>query len=146
MERALASSGLSVYGESACQLPLHLQYIPLHLLQERETTKTKKKTRELRGTSFDIIKTTQIPKWRPKWALVVRNMRVNLPLLVSSSSQKKTVNNKKLKDKIIKFRDDELDHKDIAYEEGATKKGLYSVMDKVIKTGSRIAINISEKI
>ncbi len=53
---------------------------------------------------------------------------------------------KKLKDKIIKFRQDELHHKDIAYEKGATKKGLYSIMDKVIKTGSKIAINISEKI
>ena len=53
---------------------------------------------------------------------------------------------KKLREKIKKFRQDEIDHKDIAYEEGATKKGLYSVMDKVIKTGSRIAINISEKI
>ena len=53
---------------------------------------------------------------------------------------------KELKKKIIKFRDDELDHKDIAYEEGATKKGLYSIMDKIIKTGSKIAINISEKI
>ena len=31
---------------------------------------------------------------------------------------------KKLKDKIIKFREDELHHKDIAYEEGATKEGL----------------------
>ena len=51
-----------------------------------------------------------------------------------------------LREKIKKFRQDEIDHKDIAYEEGATKKGLYSVMDKVIKTGSRIAINISEKI
>jgi ubiquinone biosynthesis monooxygenase Coq7 len=51
-----------------------------------------------------------------------------------------------LKDKIIKFRDDELLHKDIAYEEGATKKGLYSILDKIIKTGSKIAINISEKI
>ena len=51
-----------------------------------------------------------------------------------------------LKSKIIKFRDDELHHKDIAYEEGATKKGLYSIMDKIIKTGSKIAINISEKI
>ena len=51
-----------------------------------------------------------------------------------------------LKKKIMKFRQDELDHKDIAYDNGATKKGLYSVMDKVIKTGSRIAINISEKI
>ena len=53
---------------------------------------------------------------------------------------------KKLREKIKKFRQDEIDHKDIAYEEGATKKGLYPVMDKVIKTGSRIAINISEKI
>ena len=53
---------------------------------------------------------------------------------------------KELKKKIIKFREDELHHKDIAYEEGATKKGLYSLMDKIIKTGSRIAINISEKI
>jgi len=53
---------------------------------------------------------------------------------------------KKLKDKIIKFREDELDHKDIAYEEGATKEGPYSILDKIIKTCSKIAINISEKI
>ena len=53
---------------------------------------------------------------------------------------------KKLKDKIIKFREDELHHKNIAYEEGATKKGIYSILDKIIKTGSKIAINISEKI
>ena len=56
------------------------------------------------------------------------------------------VDEKKLKDKIIKFRDDELNHKDIAYEEGATKKGIYSILDKVIKTSSKIAIRISEKI
>tara|TARA_Y100000590_G_C15667910_1_gene995151 strand:+ start:1107 stop:1640 length:534 start_codon:yes stop_codon:yes gene_type:complete len=53
---------------------------------------------------------------------------------------------KELKNKIIKFRNDELHHKDIAYKEGATKVGLYSIMDKIIKTGSKIAINISEKI
>ena len=53
---------------------------------------------------------------------------------------------KELKSKIIKFRDDELHHKDIAYEEGATKEGFYSIMDKIIKTGSKIAIGISEKI
>jgi len=53
---------------------------------------------------------------------------------------------KNLKNKIIKFRKDELHHKDIAYEKGATKEGLYSVMDKIIKTGSKIAINISEKV
>ena len=51
-----------------------------------------------------------------------------------------------LKDKIIKFRQDELHHKDIAYEKGATKKGLYSILDKIIKTGSKAAIKISEKI
>ena len=53
---------------------------------------------------------------------------------------------KELKNKIIKFREDELHHKDIAYENGASKDGLYSILDKVIKTGSRIAITISEKI
>ena len=51
-----------------------------------------------------------------------------------------------LKKKIIKFREDELNHKDIAYEKGATKKGPYLILDKLIKTGSKIAINISEKI
>ena len=53
---------------------------------------------------------------------------------------------KELRNKIIKFREDELNHKDIAYEKGATKKGPYSILDKIIKTGSKIAINISEKI
>ena len=55
-------------------------------------------------------------------------------------------NEKNLKKKIIKFRQDELDHKNIAYEKGATKKGPYSMLDLLIKTGSKIAINISEKI
>ena len=53
---------------------------------------------------------------------------------------------KKLKEKIIKFREDELHHKEIAYDNGATKKGLFGLLDKVIKTSSRIAITISEKI
>jgi len=51
-----------------------------------------------------------------------------------------------LKTKIEKFKGDEVEHKNMAYESGATNKGLYSVMDKVIRTGSRIAITISEKI
>lgn len=51
-----------------------------------------------------------------------------------------------LRNKIIKFREDEIHHKDIAYQKGATKKGLYSVLDLVIKTGSKVAIKISEKI
>ena len=53
---------------------------------------------------------------------------------------------KVLKEKIKKFRDDELHHRDIAYKQGASKKGLYSILDKIIKTGSKVAINISEKI
>ena len=52
----------------------------------------------------------------------------------------------KLKEKINKFREDELSHKDIAYEGGASKDGLYGLLDKVIKTSSRIAIKISKKI
>ena len=53
---------------------------------------------------------------------------------------------KDLKEKIEKFKADEVEHKNMAYESGATNKGLYSIMDKVIRTGSRIAITISEKI
>ena len=51
-----------------------------------------------------------------------------------------------LKAKIEKFKNDEADHKNTAYDYGANKSGIYSVMDKLIKTGSKIAINISEKI
>ena len=50
-----------------------------------------------------------------------------------------------LKNKIIKFREDELHHKDIAFEEGASKDGVYKILDEIIKTGSKIAIKISEK-
>ena len=53
---------------------------------------------------------------------------------------------KNLKKKITKFRQDELNHKDIAYQKGASKKGAYSILDLMIKTGSKIAITISEKI
>ena len=53
---------------------------------------------------------------------------------------------KELKKKIEKFRQDELDHKNIAYDNGATKDGLFGVLDKLIKTSSRVAIKISEKI
>ena len=53
---------------------------------------------------------------------------------------------KELKKKIEKFKSDEINHKNIAYKSGADKRGLYSIMDKIIKTGSKIAITISEKI
>ena len=56
------------------------------------------------------------------------------------------IDEKNLKNKIIKFREDEIYHKDIAYEEGATKEGAYFLLYKIIKTGSKLAISISEKI
>jgi len=53
---------------------------------------------------------------------------------------------KELKTKIEKFKRDEINHKNTAYETGASKIGIYSIMDKIIKTGSKLAITISEKI
>ena len=54
---------------------------------------------------------------------------------------------KNLRMKIEKFKQDEVNHKNVAYETGGSKnKGFYLLMDKIIKTGSRIAITISEKI
>ncbi len=50
-----------------------------------------------------------------------------------------------LKNRIIKFREDELHHRDIAFEEGASKEGFYMILDSLIKAGSKIAIKISEK-
>ena len=53
---------------------------------------------------------------------------------------------KDLKAKIKKFKGDIVNQKNTVYETGAINKGLYSIMDRVIKTSSRIAIIISEKI
>jgi len=64
----------------------------------------------------------------------------------SDQIKKLGIDEKNLKNKIEKFRNDELNHKDIAYEKGATKTGIYSLMNSIIKVGSKIAIKISEKI
>ena len=53
---------------------------------------------------------------------------------------------KNLLKKIKKFRQDELDHRDIAYEEGATKDGPFFFLDAIIKTGSKIAIKVAKRI
>tara|TARA_B100001996_G_scaffold8466_1_gene7163 strand:- start:4 stop:537 length:534 start_codon:yes stop_codon:yes gene_type:complete len=53
---------------------------------------------------------------------------------------------KELKNNIEKFRQEEIDHKNEAYNKGATKEGLYSILDKIIRTSSKAAIKISEKI
>ena len=53
---------------------------------------------------------------------------------------------KELKKSIKKFREDEDNHKNIAYDEGATKGGLYLLLDKIIQSTSKVAIKVSEKI
>ncbi len=53
---------------------------------------------------------------------------------------------KNLKKSISKFRADEIEHKNIAYDKGATKDGFYIILDKIIQTTSKAAIKISEKI
>ena len=56
------------------------------------------------------------------------------------------IDEKSLKKSITKFRQDEIDHKNLAYNEGASKKGLYFLLDKIIQTTSKAAIKVSEKI
>ena len=89
-----------------------------------------------------------VPQYWEKKAAMLCTASVEEVIDEHYSNQIKELKNdeKQLKEKIIKFREDELLHKDMAYAEGATKKGVYSILDKIIKTGSKIAINISEKI
>ena len=51
-----------------------------------------------------------------------------------------------LRQKFIKFREDELHHRDIAIEEGAREAPGYGLLSGIIKAGCRAAINISEKV
>ncbi len=60
--------------------------------------------------------------------------------------EKEEVEEGELLTKIKKFRQDELDHRDLAYEEGASKEGPFAFLDIAIKTGSRIAIEVAKKI
>jgi len=52
---------------------------------------------------------------------------------------------KELKEKFIKFREEELEHKNTAESLGANNDGLYSILDIVIKNTSKLAIAISKK-
>ena len=67
-------------------------------------------------------------------------------MIIHNQIKKLGNDEKDLKAKIEKFRSDEIDHKNIAYETGATNKGFYYLMDRVIRASSKIAITISEKI
>ena len=52
---------------------------------------------------------------------------------------------KELKNKFIKFREEELEHKHTAEGLGANNDGLYSILDILIKNSSKLAITISKK-
>ena len=51
-----------------------------------------------------------------------------------------------LKAKIEKFKGEEVEQKNIAYEAGATNKGFYNVMDKIINSDENIILYIGETI
>lgn len=51
-----------------------------------------------------------------------------------------------LKQKILEFRDDELEHRETGLAEGATRAPAYPVLSAAVKAGSRLAIWLSERI
>jgi 3-demethoxyubiquinol 3-hydroxylase len=51
-----------------------------------------------------------------------------------------------LASKLVKFRDEEIAHKDLAAAEGASQAPAYPLLSALIRTGCRIAIRISEKV
>lgn len=50
-----------------------------------------------------------------------------------------------LRETFAKFREEELEHRDIGYEHGAEQAPGYDVLSKAIKAGSRFAIWVSER-
>ena len=53
---------------------------------------------------------------------------------------------KELRDTCIKFREEELEHRDIGLEHGAEQTPGYGLLSKAIKTGSKMAIWLSERV
>lgn len=52
---------------------------------------------------------------------------------------------KDLRETIERFREEELEHRDIAYEEGAERAPGYPVLHGAVKAGTRLAIWLSER-
>lgn len=53
---------------------------------------------------------------------------------------------KELRDLIVSAREDELDHRDTALEAGAERAALYEPMRRAIKSGTKLAIWLSERV
>lgn len=54
-------------------------------------------------------------------------------------------NEPELKETFVKFREEELEHRDIGYEHGAEQAPGYALLNKAIKSGSKLAIWVSER-
>ena len=53
---------------------------------------------------------------------------------------------KELRETCAKFREEELEHRDIGYAHGAENAAGYPILSRAIKFGTKLAINLSEKI
>ncbi len=51
-----------------------------------------------------------------------------------------------LKETIARFRDEEIEHRDLALERGAEKTPGYELLSAAVKTGSRLAIWLSKRV
>lgn len=53
---------------------------------------------------------------------------------------------KELRETCIKFREEELEHRDLGYAHGAKEAPAYPLLSRAIKFGTKLAINLSEKV
>lgn len=53
---------------------------------------------------------------------------------------------KPLRDTIVRFREEELEHRDIGYDNGAEQAQAYTLLHGAVKAGTRLAIWLSERI
>lgn len=60
--------------------------------------------------------------------------------------EQKNMNLDDMKEKIIKFREEEIEHRDIGYKNDANKFSIHNPLSKFIKATTKIAIIISKKI
>jgi ubiquinone biosynthesis monooxygenase Coq7 len=58
---------------------------------------------------------------------------------------RKNTDENELADKMAKFREDELEHRDTAYFNGADMKGPLKLVDFAIKTGCKVAIELTKR-
>jgi len=147
--------GIVGFGNVGVRLSYLVKGFNMEILVSSKSLESRKKDYpHVKNVSFDeLISKSDIISFHCKAAADGKPMitkehykKIKPTAYIINAARGNIVDEKDLKEKIEKFKVDEVDHKNMAYESGATYKGLYSIMDKVIRTGSRIAITISEKI